>query len=469
MEESKHNKMGQAPIASLLLKMALPMIFSMVMSALYNIVDSIFIGMMETPFNSLALTALGYAFPLQLLLVSVAIGTGIGVNALLSKALGEKKRDIVSKTASMGYLIMVGFFAFFLVIGFLMFFSSFYFKWVSQDEDVVRMGSRYLGLCFIFSLPQLLQLVSERTLCATGKTHLAMIMQLSGAIVNIALDPLFILVFDLGVEGAAIATIIGQSVSMVVGFILNIRCNKEISLKLNLSSFKPDFEIIGGIFKVGLPAILLQTLQSLQTLVLQIVFVILFSSSPETIDTLVAVYGVFYKLENFILMAFYGLINALLPIVGFNLGIGNEKRARQASFYGYLYGFAIALIGIALFETIPGPLLTLFNLPSKWLPLGENMARIIAPTFIFASICIVSCGIFEGLGNGLHPLLITLFRLLLILLPSCCLFGSYLGRDNIWWGSYVAEVISSIYALTFVLLSLKKCFGKKKESKTNNY
>ena len=198
MEKEETNKMGVAPIWSLLLKMALPMIFSMVMSALYNIVDSIFIGMMEAPKNSLAITALGYAFPLQMLLVAVAIGTGIGVNAVLSKALGEKQKEVVSKTAAMGYLSMSVFYIVFLIVGLLMFFSSFYFKWVSGNEEVVYMGSRYLGLCFIFSFGQLLQLVSERTLCATGKTHLAMIMQLSGAIANIALDPLFILVWKMG-------------------------------------------------------------------------------------------------------------------------------------------------------------------------------------------------------------------------------------------------------------------------------
>ncbi|HBM70441.1 MAG TPA: MATE family efflux transporter [Firmicutes bacterium] len=460
MEKEETNKMGVAPIWSLLLKMALPMIFSMVMSALYNIVDSIFIGMMEAPKNSLAITALGYAFPLQMLLVAVAIGTGIGVNAVLSKALGEKQKEVVSKTAAMGYLSMSVFYIVFLIVGLLMFFSSFYFKWVSGNEEVVYMGSRYLGLCFIFSFGQLLQLVSERTLCATGKTHLAMIMQLSGAIANIALDPLFILVWKMGVEGAAIATIIGQMVSMFVGFALNIRCNKEISLSLSFKTFKPDFKIIGSIFKVGFPAIILQTLQSLQTLVLQIVFVSLFNSNPELIDTLVAVYGIYFKLQNFIFMAFYGLVNSMLPIIGYNYGTGNEKRSRQAAFYGYMYGLFIALLGVIIFESMPEILLTLFNLPSAWLSIGTNLTRIVVPSFFLASVCIVSSGVLQGLGNGIHPLIIALLRLLIILFPATYLFGYFLGVSNLWWGSYAAEFVGCVYSLVFVYLIWKKSFKK---------
>lgn len=460
MEKEQTNKMGVSPVWSLLLKMALPMIFSMVMSALYNIVDSIFIGMMEAPKNSLAITALGYAFPLQMLLVAVAIGTGIGVNAVLSKALGENKKEVVSKTAAMGYLSMSVFYIFFLIIGFLMFFSSFYFKWVTANEEVVYMGSRYLGLCFIFSFGQLLQLVSERTLCATGKTHLAMVMQLSGAIVNIALDPLFILVWNMGVEGAAIATIIGQMVSMVVGFALNARCNKEISFSFSLKTFKPDFEIIASIFKVGFPAIILQALQSLQTLVLQIAFVSLFNSNPELVDTLVAVYGVYFKLQNFIFMAFYGLVNSMLPIIGYNYGTGNEKRSKQAAFYGYLYGLVIALLGVAIFESMPELLLLLFNLPQEWLGIGANLTRIVVPSFFLASICIVSSGVLQGLGNGIHPLVIALLRLLVILFPATYLFGYFLGVPNLWWGSYVAEFVGCFYSLLFVYLIWKKSFKK---------
>lgn len=442
------NPMGTKKVPLLLLKMAIPMIFSMVVSALYNIVDSIFIGMIEAPFNEKAITALGYAFPLQMLLVAVAIGTGIGVNSVLSKALGQNKKDDASSSCINGYCLMAGFYLVFLTLGLIIFFSNFYFSAVTDDEMVVAMGSQYLGICFIFSFAQLLQLVTERSLCATGKTSLAMVMQLSGALVNIALDPLFILVLDMGVEGAAIATVLGQVVSMIVGFLLNVFANKEITFRKK--DLKPSFSMMGSILKVGLPGIILQALQSLQSLVLQFVFMVLLSGNPAAQDMLVGVYGVYYKLQNFVFMAFYGLINALLPIVAFNYGNKDKKRVREAILYGYLYGAVLALVGIVLFESIPEALLLLFNLGSDWVDAGVKLTRITAPTFLLASFCIVSTGILEGFGNGVHPMILSAIRLLIALFPSCYGFGYFLGTGGIWWGSYVAEGAAFVYSALVV-------------------
>ena len=286
IKKSSAERMSSDRIPSLLLKTALPMMFSMVVSALYNIVDSIFIGMMPAPSNSQAIVALGYAFPLQTLLVAVAIGTGIGVNAVLSKALGQGKNDNAAKSCINGYALMLFFYVAFLAFGLAIFYGKFYFSSVTSDETIIEMGSKYLGLCFIFSFGQLLQLVSERSLAATGKTNLAMVMQLSGALVNIALDPLFILVWGMGVEGAAIATIIGQMVSMVVGFLLVIFVNKEIRIEKEHVRF--DFPMMGKILRVGLPSIALQALQSLQPLVYQLLFMTLLGAGP-TQDMLVGV------------------------------------------------------------------------------------------------------------------------------------------------------------------------------------
>lgn len=452
------NPMGTKKVPLVLLQMAIPMIFSMVVSALYNIVDSIFIGMIEPPFNEKAITALGYAFPLQMLLVAVAIGTGIGVNSVLSKALGQKKKDDASSSCVNGYLLMVAFYVVFLALGLAIYFSNFYFSAVTSDEVVANMGSRYLGICFIFSFGQLLQLVSERSLCATGKTSLAMVMQLAGAVVNIALDPLFILVFDMGVDGAAIATVIGQMVSMVVGFLLNIFLNKEIAF--HKKDLKPSFSMIGNILRVGLPGIILQALQSLQSLVLQLVFMALFSSNPAMQDMLVGVYGVYYKLQNFVFMAFYGLVNSLLPIVAFNYGNKDKNRVKEAILYGYLYGAVLALIGIVLFESIPEPLLLLFNLGQDWVDAGVLLTRITAPTFILASFCIVSTGILEGFGNGIHPMIISAIRLLIILFPACYAFGYFFGVNSIWWGSYVAEAIAAVYSALVVWRTFSKKLGE---------
>ena len=352
---AKTNRMGSERIPTLLLKMALPMMFSMVVSALYNIVDSIFIGMMEAPFNEKAITALGYAYPLQTLLVAVAIGTGIGVNSVLSKALGEGKGDKAARSCINGYLLMVFFYVIFLGFGLAIYFGNFYFSEMTEDQMVIEMGAKYLGLCFIFSFGQLLQLVSERSLCATGKTNLAMVMQLSGAVVNIILDPIFILVWNMGVEGAAIATIIGQMVSMVVGFLLVLFVNKEITIHKKDIVF--DFPMMGEILRVGLPSIILQAFQSLQPFVFQLVFMSLFSQSGATQDMLVGIYGVYFKLQNFVFMALYGLVNAMLPIIAYNYGNENKKRAKDALMWGYLYGAIIALLGIVVFEAVPKELL----------------------------------------------------------------------------------------------------------------
>lgn len=467
MEESKQtkpNRMGTEKVPSLLLKTALPMMFSMIVSALYNIVDSIFIGMMEAPLNEKAITALGYAFPLQMLLVAVAIGTGIGVNAVLSKALGQRKNDEAAKACTNGYMLMVVFCLVFLAFGLAITFGGFYFSAVTNDETVASMGAKYLGICFIFSFGQLLQLVSERSLCATGKTALAMTMQLAGAITNIVLDPLFILTWNMGVEGAAIATIIGQMVSMVVGFLLMKYANKEIII--HKKDIRFDFSSIKKILHVGFPSIILQALQSLQPLVFQLVFMSLYHHSGATQDMLVAVYGVYYKLQNFVFMAFYGMVNAMLPIIAFNYGSGNQKRAKQAALYGYLYGLVIATIGVIIFEAIPKELLLLFHLNEEWVDTGVILTRIITPTFLLASLCVVSNGVLQGYGNGIHPMVITALRLLVILFPASFLFGYAFGMDAIWWGSYVAEGIAAMYAILFTCLVSKK---KGAESSQNQF
>lgn len=451
---AKTNRMGSERIPTLLLKMALPMMFSMVVSALYNIVDSIFIGMMEAPFNEKAITALGYAYPLQTLLVAVAIGTGIGVNSVLSKALGEGKGDKAARSCINGYLLMVFFYVIFLGFGLAIYFGNFYFSEMTEDQMVIEMGAKYLSLCFIFSFGQLLQLVSERSLCATGKTNLAMVMQLSGAVVNIILDPIFILVWNMGVEGAAIATIIGQMVSMVVGFLLVLFVNKEITIRKKDIVF--DFPMMGEILRVGLPSIILQAFQSLQPFVFQLVFMSLFSQSGATQDMLVGIYGVYFKLQNFVFMALYGLVNAMLPIIAYNYGNENKKRAKDALMWGYLYGAIIALLGIVVFEAVPKELLLLFNLDEEWVNTGVILTRIIAPTFILASICILSNGVLQAFGNGIHPMIITALRLLVCLFPACFLFGYYFGIDGVWWGSYVAEFVAAVYAMVLTYFVYKK-------------
>ncbi len=454
MEKTTNNRMGYEKVPLLLLKVAIPMMFSMIVSALYNIVDSIFIGMMEAPLNEKAITALGYAFPLQMLLVAVAIGTGIGVNAVLSKSLGKKDSEKAAKSCINGYILMIIFYVVFLAFGLAIYFGKIYFTAFTNDEIVIEMGAEYLGICFIFSFAQLLQLVSERTLGATGKSSLAMIMQLAGAVTNIVLDPIFILTLNMGVKGAAIATVLGQIVSMIVGFILVKCCAKEVVIRKKDIRF--ELASLKAILHIGLPGIFLQAIQSLQPLVFQFVFMLLYKNDGSTQDMLVAIYGVYYKLQNFIFMALYGLVNAMLTVVSYNHGSGNEKRAKETALYGYLYAFIVAAIGIVIFEIFPKELLLLFHLNEVWVDTGVKLTRIIAPTFLIASICLVSNGILQSYGNGIHPLIVTFLRLLLVLFVASYLFGRYFGMDAIWWGSYIAEAVGAIYALILTRVIVKK-------------
>ena len=214
--------------------------------------------------------------------------------------------------------------------------------------------------------------------------------------------------------------------------------------------------MMGEILRVGLPSIILQAFQSLQPFVFQLVFMSLFSQSGATQDMLVGIYGVYFKLQNFVFMALYGLVNAMLPIIAYNYGNENKKRAKDALMWGYLYGAIIALLGIVVFEAVPKELLLLFNLDEEWVNTGVILTRIIAPTFILASICILSNGVLQAFGNGIHPMIITGLRLLAILFPTCFLFGYYFGIDGIWWGSYVAEFVAAVYAMVLTYFVYKK-------------
>lgn len=440
-------KMATAPVFKLLLTMALPMMLSMMIQALYNIVDTVFIGML--PNRDAATQALGYAYPIQMLLVALGIGIGIGVNALLSRCLGEKNAEKAGAAAGNGYFLMLVFFLIFLAFGILVLTTGLYFNSCTQNEEVRELGKTYLGICLIFSFGQFLQLTAERCLCATGRTGLAMLMQISGALTNIVLDPVFIFAFDLGVAGAAIATVLGQCVSMGVGLFLNAKCNKELSIARR--HFRPDKTILTEIFKVGLPAVVLQCLQSLTTLVFQLLFGFLYVG--ETKDLLVGIYGIYYKLQYFVLMLGYGLTNAVIPIVSFNYGGKQPERVRKTVLSALAMGLTISLLGLIVFEALPAPLLHLFNASEtvtqasfSEFSIGLIIIRVTALSFPFALSNIVFASVFQALGQGMRAMIIALLRLLVVLAPACLLLGYFGGVNALWWGSIIAEAVALIYA-----------------------
>ena len=451
------NKMADLPVFRLVLTMALPMMLSMMVQALFNIVDSVFIGML--PERDAALQALGYAYPIQMLLVALGVGVGIGVNAVLSRALGKGDPEKASAAAGNGYFLMLCGYVVFLVFGILVLTTGLYFNSCTQNEQIREMGKVYLGICLVVSFGQFFLLIEERCLCATGKTGLAMAMQLSGALTNIVLDPVFIFVFDMGVAGAAVATVLGQCVSMGIGLWLNLKFNREI--RTSFKEMKPRGDILKAIFKVGLPAIVLQCLQSLTTLVMQLVFGFLWTG--ETKDLLVGIYGIYYKLQYFILMLGYGLTNAVLPIIAFNYGRKNRERVKKAILSALGIAAVVAVFGTILFECIPEVLLGCFNASSETtaagfseMSVGVRIIRLTAPSFLFALFNIVLACAFQALGSGVHSMMVALLRLLVILMPACWLFGKFFGIDGLWWGALVAETIALVYAAIFIVAVYKK-------------
>lgn len=441
------SKMAEAPVFGLLLRMSLPLMLSMMIQALYNIVDSVFIGML--PERAEALQALGYAYPIQMLLVAGGVGTGIGVNALLSRSLGEKDGKKAAAAAGNGYFLMLCFYFAFLVFGFFVLFRGAYFDLCTQNARIRELGQTYLGICLVFSFGQFILLIAERQLCAVGRTGLAMTMQLAGALTNIALDPLFIFAFDMGVAGAAVATVLGQCVSMALGIFLNLRFNREI--RMTKKDLRPDAKVIGEIFRIGLPAIVLQCLQSLTTLIMQLVFGFLWEGDVK--DLLVGIYGIFYKLQYFVLMLGYGLTNASLSLLAYNFGKRDRERVKKTILSTLAIAAVVAVAGTLLFELLPAQLLSLFNASSapaaggiSELSVGVTVMRVTALSFPFALLNIMLASALQGLGSGVRSMIVALLRLLVVLMPACFLFGKSGGIDALWWGALVAEAAALVYA-----------------------
>ena len=442
MEQTKENKMGTMPVNKLLVTMSLPMVISMIVQALYNIVDSIFVSRLSED----ALTAVSMAFPMQNLMISVAVGTGVGINAMLSRALGEKKFEAANKTAENGIFIEVLGYVLFLLIG--IFVTKPFFLAQAGAGDIANMGIEYTRICLLMSFGIFMQIGFERILQSTGRTIFTMITQSTGAIINIILDP--ILIFGLfgmpkmGVAGAAIATVTGQICAAILAITFNLTKNPDVHI--SFKGFKPQIIFVKNILSVGIPSIIMSSVGSAMTFGMNKIL-ITFSS------TAVAVY---FKLNSFVFMPVFGLNNGMVPIVSYNYGAQNKKRLTKTIKLAIMYAVCIMFIGIMLFQFIPDVLLKLFDASDHMLEIGIPALRVISLSFAFAGICIVISSSLQALGHGFLSMMISITRQLIILLPSAYILAKFGGIHAVWWSFNIAEIAS----LTLSLLFFKHMYNK---------
>lgn len=436
--------MGVMPVNKLLLNMSLPMMVSMLVQALYNIVDSIFVSRI----NEEALTAVSLAFPVQTLMIAVAGGTSVGINALLSRALGEKNKERVNQVATNGaFLAVVGYVLFLLfgLFGTHAFFASQTDATVSGQQILVY-GEQYMRICCICSIGIFTQCTFEKLLQSTGKTLLTMVTQGVGAIINIILDPILIFGYfgfpRMEVAGAALATVIGQCVAGILAVVLNQKRNHEVRISFRKSPISP--KIIGEIYKVGVPSIVMQAIGSVMTYGMNR---ILMSFSA----TAAAVFGVYFKLQSFIFMPVFGLNNGLVPIIAYNYGAGKRSRMIKTIKLSIAYAVGLMLIGFTLFQTIPGPLLKLFEASTDMLQIGIPALRIISYSFILAGFCIVVGSVFQALGKAMYSMFVSIARQLLVLLPAAYILAKVFGLEAVWLAFPIAELMSvTVSAICFV-------------------
>lgn len=435
------NKMGIMPIPKLLISMSLPIIISMLVQALYNIVDSIFVSQIDE-YNK-AFTAVSLAFPVQNLMIAVGAGTGVGINALLSKSLGEKNYEKASLVGNTG--IVLGFFSFLAFFIFGVFGVNAYANFQTKDTEIVKYCIEYMNVICIGSLGIFMQITMERLLQATGKSFLSMIVQLSGALFNLIFDPILIFGYfgfpKMGVAGAALATVLGQFVSMGLGIFMNIRFNKEI--RISLIKYRPNRKIVGAIYAIAVPSILLMSIGSVMNLCMNKIL-IQYSSAA------VAVFGVYFKLQSFLIMPVSGLNNGMVPIIAFNYGAKNKHRIAATIRLSCYIACAIMVLGLAVFHLFPGALLRMFNASADMYVLGLSALRIISLHYLFAGVCIIFLSVFQAVGSSIYSLIVSMARQLVVLVPSAWLLSYFFGLDAVWWSFPLAEIVSLLLSVIFM-------------------
>ena len=444
-----NNKMAEMPIKKLMLSMGIPMIISMVLQAVYNIVDSAFVSNMPNGGED-ALNALTLAFPLQILMVAVGIGTGVGANVLVAQSLGAGDSERANKAAGNAAFLGVAIFIAFLLFG--IFGAEIYINSQTKNPVIAEMGTDYLRICCVFSFGMSMFAVYEKLLQATGHSVCSTIAQISGAITNIVLDPILIYGClgcpEMGVKGAAYATVIGQIVSFVVALAFHLKVNKVISNKLH--NFKPSAKIIGQIYAIGLPAIISQALISVMTYGLNLIL-------GGINEAMVTAYGLYYKIQQFLLFAAFGMRDAIMPITAFSFGMGDKKRIRDCIKYGQLYTGVIMLVGFIALEIFAVPFAGIFGLSGETESLCISAMHIISICFVFAGANIAFQGIFQALGGGIESLVVSVCRQLLFVFPFAWIFAGIAKADSslswtMWAIFPIAEILTVVVA---VLLFIK--------------
>ena len=433
---NRQNKMETMPMGRLVLDMSLPMMISLLIQSLYNIVDSMFVARISEE----ALTAASLAYPVQMLMISVGVGSAVGLNVVLSKALGAGKKEEASELAATGILIAAFWGILFCLIGLL--FSGRLAALFTGNAEIAEACREYLFICLTFSFGNMVSMTYQRFMQATGKTALSMVILVCGAVTNIILDP--IMIFGLlgcpamGIRGAAIATVLGQWLSMGVGILLQERRNKEF--RLHPYDFKLRKQNVAAIYKVGLPTIIMQAMQSMMVTCFNVIL-------QQFSTTAVAFFGVYYKLQTFLFMPMNGLGQAAIPIVSFNYGAGNKKRILACMKITFRTAVTIAVIGAALFILLPKQLLALFSAGSDMLLIGVPAVRILAPTFIPAAVTMISGYLTSGLQDGSTNMIAACMRQFIPLIPAAWIIGRIGGIDSIWFAFWISEIAAMVFAL----------------------
>ena len=450
---SNENKMGTMPVNKLLVSMSLPMIASMLVQALYNVVDSVFVAQISEN----ALTAVSLAFPIQSLMIAVSSGTCVGINALLSRSLGEKRQKEANLSAVNGVFLAFVSYLVFALMG--IFGSHLFFASQTENREIVEFGTQYLTICLIFSFGIFMEMTFERIMQSTGRTIYSMVTQGTGAIINIILDPIMIFgLFGfprLGIRGAAIATVTGQIIAMILAVWFNHKKNRDV--QLSFKAFKPDGRIIAKIYEVGVPSIVMQSIVSIMTFGMNKIL-IMFS------ETAVSVLGIYFKLQSFIFMPIFGLNNGVIPIVAYNYGAGHKRRIMDTIKLSTFIAVGIMLIGLIIFQVFPEGLLKLFNASDHMLEVGVPALRIISTSFLFAGYCIILGSVFQALGNGVYSLIVSVARQLLCILPLAYVFARVAGLHAVWYSFPLAELIS----VTLTTILFRRIYAKKLKNLKND-
>lgn len=435
----KENKMGVMSVNRLLISMSLPIMISMLVQALYNIVDSIFVSRI----NENALTAVSLAFPIQSLMIALAVGTGVGVNALLSKALGEREVEKANKIAENGVFLSVLSYLLTLLAG--LFAVKPFYAGQTQDTQILSYGVQYLTVVCCCSFGMYTQFIFEKLLQSTGKTMLSMATQVTGAVINLILDPILIFGYfgvpAMGVKGAAVATVIGQIFAGILAIVINKEKNGEI--KLRLKGFYPNKSVIGQIYMIGVPSIIMQAIGSVMTYGMNRIL-ISFSS------TATAVFGVYFKVQSFVFMPIFGLNNGMIPIIAYNYGAGQKERLIKTIKLSISYAVGIMAVGFFIFQIFPDKLFAMFAASEHMLSIGIPALRTLSISFLMAGFCIVSSSVFQALGNGVYSMLVSIARQLIVLLPVAYLLSKTGNVNAVWWAFPIAEIASVSMSIFFL-------------------